>query len=90
MHGLRKTAARMLAEVGCSTHEIVSITGHAALAEIERYTANQKLLASAAILKLERTRKEQRLANAFLPRVANRDQRFEMLMQSGAALLTIR
>ena len=52
MHGLRKTAARMLAEVGCSTHEIASITGHAALAEIERYTkaANQKKLATAAIL----------------------------------------
>jgi integrase len=58
-HGLRKTAARMLAEVGCSTHEIVSITGHAALAEIERYTkaANQKKLATAAIHKLERNAK---------------------------------
>ena len=56
MHGLRKTAARMLAEVGCSTHEIASITGHRALKEIEDYTkaANQRTLATAAILKLER------------------------------------
>jgi hypothetical protein len=44
MHGLRKTAARTLAEVGCSTNEIASNTGHAALTEIERNTkaANQK------------------------------------------------
>jgi len=49
----------MLAEVGCSTHEIASITGHAALAEIERYTkaVNQKQLATAAILKLEQNAK---------------------------------
>lgn len=55
LHGLRKTAARMLAEVGCSTHEIASITGHRALKQIEDYTkaANQRTLATAAILKLE-------------------------------------
>jgi enterobacteria phage integrase len=56
MHGLRKTAARMLAEAQCSVHEIMSITGHKSLKEVQCYTeaANQKLLASAAILKLER------------------------------------
>jgi integrase len=55
LHGLRKTAARMLAEVGCSTLQIASITGHRSLREIERYTAaaNQRTLATAAILKLE-------------------------------------
>jgi integrase len=55
MHGLRKTAARMLAEVGCSEFEIMSITGHKSLSEVQRYTkeANQKKLAAAAILKLE-------------------------------------
>jgi integrase len=54
MHGLRKTAARMLAEVGCSALEIMSITGHRSLPEVERYAraANQKKLATAAILKL--------------------------------------
>ena len=30
-HGLRKAAARRLAEAGCSTHEIAAITGHASL-----------------------------------------------------------
>jgi integrase len=38
-HGLRKAAARWLAEAGCSTREIAAITGHATLREIERYTA---------------------------------------------------
>jgi integrase len=37
-HGLRKAAARRLAEAGCSSKEIASITGHTTLKEIERYT----------------------------------------------------
>jgi integrase len=37
-HGLRKAAARRLAEAGCSPHEIMSITGHKTLREVERYT----------------------------------------------------
>lgn len=50
-HGLRKAAARRLAEAGCTPHQIASITGHQTLAEVERYTkeANQKQLATAAI-----------------------------------------
>jgi integrase len=55
LHGLRKTAARMLTEAGCSVHEIMSVTGHKSITEVERYTreASQKKLATAAILKLE-------------------------------------
>jgi len=37
-HGLRKAAARRLAEAGCTEHEIAAITGHASLREIARYT----------------------------------------------------
>jgi integrase len=37
-HGLRKSAARRLAEAGCSTHQIAGVTGHKTLSEIERYT----------------------------------------------------
>ena len=50
-HGLRKAAARRLAEAGCSMLEIASITGHASLSEIQRYTksADQKRLARKAI-----------------------------------------
>jgi integrase len=53
-HGLRKATARRLAEIGCSTHEIASITGHAALGEVERYTraADRKRLAREAMKKL--------------------------------------
>ena len=52
-HGLRKAAARRLAEAGCTEHEIAAITGHASLREIARYTkaADQRRLAIAAIEK---------------------------------------
>jgi integrase len=52
-HGLRKAAARRLAEAGCTEHEIGAITGHASLREIVRYTkaADQKRLAIAAMEK---------------------------------------
>jgi len=50
-HGLRKAAARRLAEGGCTVHEIAAITGHTTLKEVERYTeaADQVRLARAAI-----------------------------------------
>jgi integrase len=52
-HGLRKAAARRLAEAGCSASEIAAITGHKTLAEVERYTraADQERLARQAIRK---------------------------------------
>jgi integrase len=51
-HGLRKSAARRLAEAGCTAHQIAAVTGHKTLAEVERYTraADQERLATAAIL----------------------------------------
>jgi len=53
-HGLRKAAARRLAEAGCSANEIASITGHATLAEVTRYTkaAGQTHLARSAMVRL--------------------------------------
>ena len=52
--GTGPTAAGRLAEVGCSTREIMSVTGHASLAEVERYTreAEQHTLAEHAIARL--------------------------------------
>ena len=52
-HGLRKAAARRLAEAGCTAHEIAAITGHATLREISRYTksADQQRLAVTAMAK---------------------------------------
>lgn len=54
LHGLRKAASRRLAEAGCTTLQIMAITGHTTMAEIERYTeaAQQPLLAAAAIQRL--------------------------------------
>ena len=53
-HGLRKAAARRLAEAGCSANEIAAVTGHATLEEVARYTkaAEQKRLAQSAIGRL--------------------------------------
>lgn len=54
-HGLRKAACRRLAEAGCSALEIMAITGHKNLKEIETYcvAANKKKLAASAIAKLK-------------------------------------
>jgi len=53
-HGLRKATARRLADLGCTAHQIAAITGHATLAEVQRYTkaADRKRLAREAMKKL--------------------------------------
>lgn len=38
-HGLRKACARRLAEAGATPHEIMAVTGHKTLSEVERYTS---------------------------------------------------
>lgn len=55
-HGLRKAAARRLAEAGCTPHQIAAVTGHKTLAEVERYTraADQVRLAKEAIRRIGR------------------------------------
>ena len=52
-HGLRKAAARRLAEAECTEKQIAAITGHRSLAEIRRYTAaaDQQRLAEQAMSK---------------------------------------
>jgi integrase len=56
-HGLRKAACRRLAEAGCSANEIASISGHASLREVERYTkaADQERMARNAMARSART-----------------------------------
>ncbi len=51
LHGLRKAAARRLAEAGATDAEIMSITGHRSRHEVTRYTrqANQPLMATSAM-----------------------------------------
>jgi len=59
-HGLRKASCRRLAEAGCSPHEIMSVSGHETLKEVERYTkaANRARLADSAIAALQSAQKE--------------------------------
>lgn len=55
-HGLRKAAARRLAEAGCTENEIMAITGHKNHSEVTLYTAaaNQERLADEAMSKVEK------------------------------------
>jgi integrase len=50
-HGLRKAAARRLAEAGATAHQIAAVTGHRSLHEVTLYTAaaDQARLAGQAI-----------------------------------------
>ncbi|TDX77748.1 phage integrase family protein [Neorhizobium sp. R1-B] len=50
-HGLRKAAARRLAEANNSANHIAAVTGHLSLKEVERYTraADQEKMADAAV-----------------------------------------
>ena len=54
-HGLRKAAARRLAEAGCTAHQIAAITGHATLSEVQRYTraVDQEKLAREAMKRMD-------------------------------------
>ncbi len=64
-HGLRKAAARRLAEAGYSANEIAAITGHATLTEVSRYTkaAEQRTLARSAIGRLAHKPSAERVPN---------------------------
>jgi integrase len=37
-HGLRKACARRLGKAGARGHDILAVTGHKTLAEVQRYT----------------------------------------------------
>ncbi len=65
-HGLRKACARRLAEAGATAHEIMAVTGHKTLAEVERYTATalREGMADTAFAKLlSRPNREQTVVN---------------------------
>ena len=70
-HGLRKTACRRLAEAGCTPYEIAAISGHASIAEVQRYTkaADQARLASAAMARLGENGAQTRVSNRALKSV---------------------
>ena len=64
-HGLRKAAARRLAEAGCTVWQIAAITGHQSLKEVERYTraSDQRRMAVSAFEVLDGASGEQNLSN---------------------------
>ena len=53
LHGLKKGGMRRLAEAGGTAHELMAISGHKTLTEVQRYTvdANMKLLADSVMAK---------------------------------------
>lgn len=59
-HGLRKAAARRVAEDGGTVHHIKSLTGHKTLSEIQRYTegVQQESMARAAVDMMRGARKK--------------------------------
>lgn len=61
-HGLRKAAARRMAEAGCTNKEIMAITGHKTDREVTRYTkaADQIRLADRAMEALGRSEEERK------------------------------
>ncbi len=71
-HGLRKAAARRLAEAGCSANVIASITGHKSLREVSRYTAmaDQFRLATQGIQTIPRRKKGEQISGKPIARVA--------------------
>lgn len=64
-HGLRKAAARRLAEAGCTNQQIKAITGHKTDKEVSLYTAaaDQIRLSDQAMAALGGPKPEQNLAN---------------------------
>ena len=54
-HGLRKATPTQMAERGATPHELMAVTGHQSLEEVERYTraAERKKLADRAMAKLK-------------------------------------
>lgn len=68
-HGLRKAAARRLAEAGNNVNHIAAVTGHLSLKEVERYTraADQQKMADVAVATMPE-HSERKRANSQRPK----------------------
>ena len=69
LHGLKKGGMRRLAEAGNTAHELMAISGHKTLTEVQRYTvaANMKLLADSGMARCERTKSAETYTNIATP-----------------------
>ena len=65
LHGLKKGGMRRLAEHGNTTHELMAISGHRTLSEVQRYTedADRKRLATSGMAKRGDQRENSQVAN---------------------------
>jgi integrase/recombinase XerD len=65
MHGLKKGGMRRLAEHGNTTHELMAISGHRTLSEVQRYTddADRKRLATSGMAKRRDRTENNEVAN---------------------------
>jgi integrase len=65
LHGLKKGGMRRLAEATLTTHELMAISGHRTLSEVQRYTdaADRKRLADTGMAKLRDQRENSQVAN---------------------------
>jgi hypothetical protein len=64
-HGLRKAALRSLAHAGATAPELLAISGHSSLDQLQEYLAelDQERAADAALAKLERHQIKQATAS---------------------------
>jgi integrase len=69
LHGLKKGGMRRLAEAGGTAHELMAISGHKTLAEVQRYTkdADRKKLADSGMAKLRGQSENTNVTNIVLP-----------------------
>jgi hypothetical protein len=60
LHGLKKSGLRRLAEDGNTTHELMAISGHKTLSEVQRYTdaVDRKRLAESGMAKRQAAQKK--------------------------------
>ena len=65
LHGLKKAGMRRLAEAGGTAHELMAISGHKTLAEVQRYTkdADRRKLADSGMAKLRGSQRERDVTN---------------------------
>jgi integrase len=65
LHGLKKGGMRRLAEAGNTTHELMAISGHKTLSEVQRYTndADRKRLADSGMAKRQAQSVNTKLSN---------------------------
>jgi enterobacteria phage integrase len=80
-HGLRKTLGRLMADAGCTTHEIMAALGHTTLAEAERYTreADRRRGGKRAVAKLNEHRKNKtpQTTSESLGKISKRERKTE-------------